>query len=343
MTLRTTLDSIRSAADPPNEETAKFQILVPILQELGWNLASGEVLFEYSVGGTNGGRIDIALRGLDRVVAFIEAKAPRVDLNRHVEQVVKYAFHEGVDICVLTNGLEWWLYLPLLHVPFEKRRFETLLIRTDPVEELEADLESFLGRGNLVSGRARELAMERWKEHEKQKTLDEAIPRVWREMLVGPDCNLVDLVSQRVHESVKIRPPKEQVASVIQRSMAPPAVPLPPSPPIPDPEPSPPYPVPRGRPVAVRLWGEHFSVRSWIAVLLLVLESLHGRHGADEFGRVLNRLVSGNPGKFARPLQVGSTGFYINRSIPVTEIQRRSYASLNRFNYPSSDLEILSD
>ena len=75
MSLRKTLDNIRSAPDPQNEETAKLQILVPILQELGWDLSRQELLFEYPVGGKKGGRIDIALLGVDRVVSFIEAKA----------------------------------------------------------------------------------------------------------------------------------------------------------------------------------------------------------------------------------------------------------------------------
>lgn len=66
MSLTEALDNIRSASVPPNEVTAKLQIVVPILQRLGWSLTRQQVVFEY---GVEGGRVDIALCGPDRVVA----------------------------------------------------------------------------------------------------------------------------------------------------------------------------------------------------------------------------------------------------------------------------------
>ncbi len=113
MSLQETLARIRSSPRPNNEESAKFQVIAPILHALGWDTSDGEqVLFEHSVGGKKGGRVDIALKERGRVLALIEAKAPHSDLTTHVEQVLGYAFHEGVDICALTTGEEWWLFLP---------------------------------------------------------------------------------------------------------------------------------------------------------------------------------------------------------------------------------------
>ena len=113
MSLHETLNKIRSAPVPNNEEAAKFQIIAPVLNSLGWDPFGQEVLYEYAVGGKGGGRVDIALDGPDHIVGLIEAKAPGQDLSKHVDQVIGYAFHQGVDICVLTTGLEWWLYLPM--------------------------------------------------------------------------------------------------------------------------------------------------------------------------------------------------------------------------------------
>ena len=115
MTLQERLETIRSSPAPQSEESAKFQILAPVLQSLGWDPFGPDVLYEHPVGEGgkgSGGRADIALKGSGGVVALIEAKAPGADLNSHVAQVLRYAFHEGVDICVLTTGFEWWLYLP---------------------------------------------------------------------------------------------------------------------------------------------------------------------------------------------------------------------------------------
>ena len=101
-----------------------------------------------------GGKVDIALQGDGRLVALVEAKAPYIDLSQHVEQVLRYAFHEGVDICVLTTGLDWWL------VPSSRKgRMGRTPIRGVGLDErfggsLAEDLSAFLHRETLVSGQA---------------------------------------------------------------------------------------------------------------------------------------------------------------------------------------------
>ena len=113
----------------------------------------------------------------DRIVAFIEAKAPSVDLDRHIGQVVKYAFVEGVDICVLTNGMKWLLYLPMHRGPFEERLFATLQTKQDPLEQLQSDLEAFLSKANLVDGTAQQKAEERWDSNPARCNFEEDYPR----------------------------------------------------------------------------------------------------------------------------------------------------------------------
>ena len=345
MSLTDALDDIRSAPVPPNEETAKLQILVPILQKLGWSLTRQEIVFEYVV---NGGRIDIALCGSDRIVAFIEAKAPSVDLDRHVAQVVKYAFAEGVDICVLSNGMEWRLYLPMQRgVRFEERQFATLRTRKDPLEQLQYDLEAFLSKTNLVDGTAQQLAEQRWTRIRRDEALTKAIPETWRRMLTEPDQDLIDLVGQRIDEQTALQPTREEVESTLEPFLVP-YNPQPPTPQPPRPKPLlPPPPTPdpdfKRKPSGIRLWGKYLPVSSWTRVLLLVLEGLHDRHGADAFEQVLSRLVTRRRATLSRPVQVGVTGFWINRSIPIAEIHRRSYASLKAFGHPSTDLETIYD
>ena len=140
MSLQERLETVRSSPVPKDEASAKFKILAPILQSLGWDPYGPEVLYEHAVGGKGGGgRVDIALRSSGRIVALIEAKTPAADLSSHVGQVLGYAFHEGVDICVLTTGLEWWLYLPRESGQPSERRFAVLKVTDDPVEQLLED------------------------------------------------------------------------------------------------------------------------------------------------------------------------------------------------------------
>ena len=114
MGLRETVQRIASMPHPPpNEEAAKNRVLSPILVDLGWDVEDrrhlGEVLWEHPVGpgrrAGQTGRVDIALANTGqahRLVCLIEAKAPHEDLSKHVGQLMGYAFHEGVDICVLS-------------------------------------------------------------------------------------------------------------------------------------------------------------------------------------------------------------------------------------------------
>ncbi|MDE0168357.1 MAG: hypothetical protein OXS29_02425 [bacterium] len=283
MSLRESIEKIRRSPVPANEQETITTILM-ILRDLGWDPFGEEVRQEYPVGG---GRIDIALIAPSRVVAFIEAKAPGEYLHRHVDQIVGYAFREGADICALTNGTEWWLYLPLERLPFEQRRFAVLKTREDPIEQLADDLETFLGKHNLLSRQAERRAkcvLEAKREADHLKT---KIPEVWNQMVAGPDDDLVELVGKRVYEKTSLRPAKEQVAAALRGSPIPTVVKSKPARPTPKPTPPTPPGAGRQRPTAVRLWGQRYDVKNWTDMLVTVADALHGRQGAD-FDRVLD-------------------------------------------------------
>ena len=193
-----------------------MQILVPILQSLGWD--PSEMLLEHAVGETRRrGRVDIALKTHGRIVALIEAKTPGTVLDNHVDQVLGYAYHESADICALTTGLEWWLYLPAARVPVSKRRFAVLRIMEDPSEQLVTDLTTFLSRETLASGQAEQRAKARLEE----VRLNREVPSIWKEMIEKPDDELIELLQRRVHERAHLRLTNEQVMAALQGSPIP--------------------------------------------------------------------------------------------------------------------------
>lgn len=106
-----------------SEEAAKFAAVLPVLDCLGrrWSDPS-EVAPEYRIGDR---RVDFCLRlnGVARV--FVEAKKPAEDLDSaaHQEQLLDYAFREGIEIAVLTNGIQWWFYLPAGQGSWDQRKF----------------------------------------------------------------------------------------------------------------------------------------------------------------------------------------------------------------------------
>ena len=356
MSLQERLEIIRASPAPRNEESAKFQILAPILQSLGWD--PSEIDLEYSAGGKrSGGRIDMALKKARQVVALIEAKAPGVNLDDHVDQVIGYAHHEGVDICVLTTGLEWWLYLPRERGRPPKRRFAVLQLKEDPFQDLAADLTTFLGRESLINGQAEEQATLRL-EHVR---LNSEVPSIWKQMLHEPDIELVGLVQKRVHERAHLQLTSEQVAAALQESPIPSAVTQTASP---EQSSEPTRREEQGKakrkaprksvkPKAIELWGKRHPVTSHQDVLKRVIDLLYERHG-DDFDRVLelkgqkHSYVARDPrdvkyGADGHYYEPTGSGYFFDTHLSANGIVRRASKLLQLFGHDPSEFEVLVD
>src|SRR5690348_12957479 len=94
----------------PNEAAVSLAILLPVLRSLGWDDSDPQqVSPEYTQAGR---RVDFALFGHPgRPSVFIEVKGVGRSLDGD-RQLFEYAFHEGIPLCVLTDGREWSFYLP---------------------------------------------------------------------------------------------------------------------------------------------------------------------------------------------------------------------------------------
>ena len=355
MSLRQTLESIRNQPTPPNEETAKFQIIAPVLKGLGWDPFSADVSYEHRVETAKGsGRVDIALRGETHTVAHIEAKAPGQDLNRHAKQAVGYAFDDGVDICALTTGLEWRLYLPRANRPHGQRRFTTLNLQDDPIDQLAEDLDTFLGKGNLLSGHSEHRATEVLEARRQADHLNTKLPEIWSRMVNQPDERLVELIVGQAYEELNLRPAAEQVKAVLRGSRVPAVSPPGPTAPVP----------PRRRPnrdsaepetrrrshrkpptiVAYELWGQLHEVKTWIEMVVGVADLLHRRHG-DRFediltfrGRTRTYASRRKEDILTNPRLVGSSGIWIEVPGPVPYKKRRAARLLEHFGHSRDDL-----
>lgn len=358
VSLEECLEKIRSGPVPKNEESAKFQLIAPVLRSLDWNPEDGsEFLLEHPVGGKEGGRVDIALRSGDRLVALIEAKAPGADLRSHVTQVLGYAFHDGVDICVLTTGLEWWLFLPREKNEPMERRFAVLDLLNDSVERLAEDLRAFLHKDKLVSGEAEKKAKQVLIANREAAKLRREIPAIWNRMLEQPDEELVELIGSRVYEKLNLRPDKGQIVAVLRGKpvpMAPDSAPGGPSkkpkaPPSRDETANKPKrsPRPSVKPVAIMLWGERYPVSSHHEILKTVADLLYKKHSA-EFDKVLQLRGRKHPYAALDPealmsnsYQIQSSPYFIDMHLGAKDTRRRAELFLTTFGYDKSDLEVL--
>lgn len=342
MPLKDRIERVRKLPEPPNEESAKAQIILPILQGLGWRSDDpARVFFEYTVGGR---RVDIALKDEGRCVAFIEAKAPGKKLDAHVPQLLTYAFHEGVDIGVLTTGLEWWLYLPREKGPPIERRFATFELASGSAEEIAALLEKYLGRSALVDHSAERDAKEALRALREQERLRVAIPRVWEKMRDASDPELIALVIKRVRDQEGLEATPADVATSLGMTT-----------PEPKPQPRPtkrkkPKPKKKTfRPTAFGLWGQVSPAKSHAKILVGVCAAIHMRHGSEFIDTVRplwgshSPWVSSDPAELTRPAVLDNSGWHVEVNLSATAIKTRCQRLLEAFGYSDSDLEILFD
>lgn len=352
MTLRETLGRIAKAGTPPNEEAAKLRFVLPVLRDLGWDVdnisGTGEVRPGHPAGGSRGGGwVDIALMGLqDQCACFVEAKSPGVNLDDHVAQFVGYAVHDGVTVCVLTDGLEWRLYLPREAGPPDKRRFALLHLRDDPVEQSADDLEAFLSRDAVRSGKAERDAAKALKRLQEESDIARHLPDIWRKMLTKPDEDLVDLVKSKAYTELRLSPSADQVAAVlsIQESRSTSSA-----------ETSRPGPggvrssKQRAKPRKIRsatVLGVHKELRTWYGLVVFVAEQMQIRHSQDFLGKTSqlkgrkHSYVSRNAQEMRVPVELGMSGVFIETHLSAKNCIQRSHQILELFGYSASDLQI---
>ena len=103
-------------------------------------------------------------------------------------------------MAVLTNGLNWWFYLPLQEGNWEERRFSVIELRNPDVSQTADLLVDFLSRENVRSGVAVAYAESLLDRLWKDKKIEEALPRAWNQLITDPHDQLLALLNQKVKE-----------------------------------------------------------------------------------------------------------------------------------------------
>ncbi|MCY3868580.1 MAG: type I restriction enzyme HsdR N-terminal domain-containing protein [Gemmatimonadetes bacterium] len=199
-----------------NEAQAREWIILPILDLLGWGRR--EIIPEYKVvpGKIDSDKVDYALQinGDDKV--FIEAKRPQENLENHQEQLLGYSFKKGIKLAILTNGIEWWFYLPLKEGDWDDRKFYTFDILEQEIEDIIDKFGRFLSRENVVSGEAVQQAESILKNRQKEKAIRESLPEAWNSVIKEPHELLVEILIETVEEVCDFKPENSEVLRFIR-------------------------------------------------------------------------------------------------------------------------------
>lgn len=354
-----------------NEQDTKEWFISPILRELGW--VGPNRLASESRPGQERTRMDYSLLGPQRKpLALIEAKASRRELaDEDVTQMLNYDFHQaGVDICVLTNGIAWWLYLPRERGNPVERRFAVLDLESDDVTQLAETLESCLQYETLTSGAGAKRAKELLDALQMEQRMRSEIPLAWQRLLDGPSDFLVELLQEEVEDATGLRPSRGQVVEVLEnyadgklrfvrtagtsegstsREQAESRR-------------------PRGGgsslqkrrrrlshdrpPRAIRLWGEEHRFTTWVDLWLFVASEVFRRHEADFYervrasnkmrGRTRVYIQESEEGMYT-PVQIPNSPFYAETNNSKERSEQLARDLLEAFGYSAQDLEIVAE
>ena len=191
------------------EADVSRNVILRILDALNWSTSNhGEVNPEYSV---RGGRVDFALLTGNRPKVFIEVKRGGESLAGHQEQLLGYAFRQGVKTAILTNGATWWFYLPLQEGSWEERRFATVEFDRQDKKEIVQKLEDLLGKENVISGKTVQNAEILYEQSQKKGEISATLPEAWNQLMSEPDDLLVELLAEKTEELCGHKPGKNEV------------------------------------------------------------------------------------------------------------------------------------
>lgn len=187
-----------------DEAATRNSIILPILSKLGWDIFSRDSVYpEYPVGSK---RVDYSLRILGQNRFFIETKRCNVDLACHQEQLLGYAFHFGVELACLTNGITWQFFLPLKPGEWEQRLFYTVDFENQSPDEIEKFFVDILRREAVEDRTAVEKAEDIFVKKNRHAVIKAVFPAVWKELITNPPREFLDVICDKIEKTCGYRP-----------------------------------------------------------------------------------------------------------------------------------------
>ncbi len=328
-----------------SEEATKQGAILPILAKLGWDRDNiQEVIPEYSVGR---GRVDYCLKTGEQSV-FLEVKRANEELERHQEQLLNYAFRQGVKLAILTNGLLWWFYLPLSEGSWEQRKFFTVALQQQEPSSMVKHFKEFLSKEAISTGSAVKDAEKMREGKQKERIIQKSIPKAWKQLCEEPDEMLLELFAEKVESLCGHTPDQQKLAEYVAKTLKSGTATIT-EPTISKPgltrRPKPAVGYAGKSPIGYTFEGKHRSVRSFKDILMGLCEALYRKHGMD-FEQVFN-LRGRKREYFARdyknmtdPKEIANSSIYVETNLSANGIIGRCHQLLELFGYPKNKLDI---
>lgn len=354
MTLREELKRIQNAQKKEKDEVATKQALVlPILLGLGWDTKNtNQIVPECNLGKDNQQikKVDYALipKNSDKRV-YIEVKKQGISLDKYVGQLMNYAGLGNPTICMLTNGIDWWLYLPREEGYPKDRKFSELNIKKNDIENLIKEFETYLSYDSLSDiDKVEQRAKQALEAKRNSDSLRNALPEIWQELLNNPTSKLIEVIIEYVNTSTGLIPTDDQVRCFLSaqtskstdlsqkikiNTVAS------------DKEKKSAIKAPK-IPIMIEILGNQLSVNTSRQIWISVVEELYSRN-PPKFRSIIGKphgkkiyIKAGNAG-LKKPYRIGKTSYWIELWGSTDTLIKRSKYLLRLLGFNENDLTIL--
>ena len=342
-----------------DEQTTKQVLILRILDVLGWNIFDLlDIQPEYLVDPKNNNeKVDYALLKDSRQMLFIEAKAVGIDLEDHEEQICRYCFRNDVNIGILTNGVDWWFYLPRAQGSWYERKFYSINLIEQDINEVVPKFISFLSKQNVIDGKSYESAKEIHERGRSAGMIKDSLPKAWNSLILSEDEKILELLNDKLEKISGYRAEPEVLAEFLHGNVNRLSVgnegALPTK-----------YKTEDGadhlktpknisytrtgytgkRIISFELVGKKYDVRSWQELLLITCKTISALQGKD-FEKVLvlrarRPYFTKNETELRIPKKIPGSDIFVETHLNANSIVDRCYDMLGLFGYKREDLNI---
>jgi hypothetical protein len=329
------------------EAAIKQSIVLKILSLLGWDPFNiDEIEPDYRVGT---GKIDFLLKSDKTNKVFLNVKKDLTNSQKLLEQLFQFATQKEIKIAIVTNGLLWNFFLPLMDGSPEERQFYAIEVQKGEAETIAQGFSDFLLKKNVISGNALKTAENLYLNRKKAMLVNEYLPKAWQKIINEPEKWLTNIISKATKDLCGYEPDPETVKEFMLSEIKTKASVLKVQPP----------PIAdkikkimkkdiKGKSIkSFSFKGEKHDVHSWKAMVLKICEIMYNKH-RDDFESILYISLEGrtcfsqNPHEFLECEKIAGTDIYLDLHLTVKDMLALCKEILLLFGYKEDELTIES-
>lgn len=332
-----------------DEAAIKQGVVLKILSLLDWDpFDVDEVLPEYEI---QGSKVDFCLKKQKTNKVFILVRKNGGDLQKHQDKVLSLSVQGKIPIAILTSGLTWWFFLPLVQGSADEKKFLAIDMATQKAEEASETFENFLTKESVLSGETEKAAEDIYTARQRDFFIRETLPKAWSQIMSDPKKWLADILGSVTEEMCGYHPDREVIEEFISSKFTEKVDLESVVHPKPVAQPQPPKAAVRaddytGKTIqSFTLKGTRYEAKSWKAMYIKFCEVVFPKHKDDldvlfTLSKPGKEFFSKNPYQLLTCEKIAGTGMYVDVNLTAKEVVDLTQKMLRLLGYEENALSL---